>query len=80
MIRNASEHVLLEIIGVNEKHEGGYFLHQAQLLMLNHRLLPECNFLVIFQVNKLLEGTQILVKLALDGRLSSGEAQLVGII
>lgn len=48
--------------------------------MLDHRGLALGNLLVVFEVDELLEGAQILIQLSLDVGLRSREAKLVGIV
>ena len=58
--------VLLEVVRAHEEQERGDFLHQAQVLVLDHRLVALSNFLIVLKVDELFERAQVLVQFSLD--------------
>ena len=55
-------------------------MHQTQSLVLDLGLVSLRHLLVVFEVDELLEGTQVLVQVAFDLGLCSRKVQLVFII
>lgn len=72
--------VLLEVVGPHEQQKRRDFLHQAQVLVLYHCLVTLGDFLVVLEVDELLEDSEILVELSLDLRLGSRKVRLVFVL
>ena len=71
---------MLEVVRAHEKQERGDFLHQAKVLVLDHRLVALGDLLVVLEIYELLERPQVLVQLPLDLRLRVRKVRFVGII
>ena len=55
-------------------------MHQSELLVLDHGLMPLGHFFVVFEVDELFEGAQVLVQVSFDFCLSNRKVKFVFVV